>query len=185
MSDHPWWSATPGERGEIAREIVRHLRDRLQSGVIEEGAWREALMEGVSRLGFVGYAIWVPQPDGKLRSRLFQATVEMEVFEKQTADSRFAAGEGMPGRTFQHAAPEWIPNVIKDDNFPRLRGAIRDLVRALVAFPVVHEGKVCAVIEMYSRSVLEPDRETTQLLTQLGTTLGERYPEMQQLFAGE
>ncbi|MEO6259968.1 MAG: GAF domain-containing protein [Thermoanaerobaculia bacterium] len=185
MSDQPWWTATPAEREEIAGEIVRHLRDLLQPGVIEEGAWREALMEGVSRLGFVGYAIWVPQQDGKLRSRLFKATVEMEVFEQQTADLTFAAGKGMPGRTFQRAAPQWIPNVIKDDNFPRLRGAIRDLVRALVAFPVMYEGRVCAVIEMYSRSVLEPDPETTQLLAQLGTTLGERYPEMQRLLAGE
>lgn len=184
MSDQPWWTATPEERGEIAREILHHLRDRLQPAAIEKSAWREALLEVVSRLGFVGYAVWVPQRDGKLRSRLFQATVDMGVFEKQTAESAFAAGMGMPGRTFQHAAPEWIPNVIKDDNFPRLRGAIRDMVRAVVAFPVMREGTVCAVIEMYSRSVLEPDHETTQLLVQLGSTLGERYPEMERVLVG-
>ena len=54
-----------------------------------------------------------------------------------------------------------------------------DLACVDLAFPAVRVG-----IEMHSRSVLEPDDETTDLLVQLGSTLGERSSELERVLAG-
>lgn len=173
-----WWSTLPAQRGALAVKITEHLDARLVRAGGDPAAWRSALLDTAARLGFVGLALWVPGEDGRLRNALFASTVDMTVFAEQTRTLSFGEGEGMPGRTWLHAAPEWIPNVIHDDNFPRLRGAIRDLVRAVVAVPVISGERPVAVLEFFSRQVLEPDPETTEVLRQLGVIAGRYYPRL-------
>lgn len=163
----------------MAHEIVKRLATRLEQARGDGQQWREALLETATRLDFIGVALWIPGEDGKLRNAMFASTHDMTLFAEQSRTLTFAPGEGMPGRTWVQGTPEWIPNVIRDDNFPRLRGAIRDLVRAVVAFPIVIEGKPAAVLEFFSRRILQPDPTTTGILAELGTMIGHWYPRLQ------
>lgn len=166
-----WWSA-PAER---KKEIAVELRDRVSEILGSNGgtSWRSATEELAEALDFEGWAIWLPAADGTLRNRYFGARVDMQLFEKQTREITFAPGRGMPGRTIARRHTEWIPNVIRDDDFPRLRGAIRDLVRGVVSFPVFSGDTPVAVVEFYSRRELSPDPDTTKLFDELSRTMGE------------
>ncbi len=185
VTELDWWSARGPERRALTERVLGELRQRLESSSPTPDEWIAALLDTASTLGFMGVAIWLQGSDRNLHCRGFSATVPMEMFEAQTRSTTLAPGEGMPGRTFVRAAPEWIPNVIKDDNFPRLRGAIRDLVRAVVAFPVLVDGRAVLVVEMFSRSILHRDDETTALLTILGKTLGEFHGALMPLVTAD
>ncbi|HXI14598.1 MAG TPA: GAF domain-containing protein [Thermoanaerobaculia bacterium] len=167
-----WWSCSPEERSARRENLVTQLRRRLQPPPADGDGWGDVLLEVATALGFSGVALWLPGSDSLLRCKAFAANVVMDLFEEQTRMIAFASGVGMPGRTLAHGVPEWIPNVIHDDNFPRLRGAIRDLVRAVVAFPVRVDGQIVAVVEMFSRTVLQPDPETSEVLLEIGRAIG-------------
>lgn len=172
MYEVDWWTADSERRQEISREVLDRLRSRVGTAGPRLEECCEIILEAASRLGFVGVALWLPTREGSLRNGGFTSSVEMTVFEGQSRELRFAPGEGMPGRTLLHDAPEWISNVIRDDNFPRLRGAIRDLVRTVAAFPVREGIHTIAVVELFSREMREPDSETLEFLATLGVTLG-------------
>lgn len=169
MNDPEWWSASVDERPAIAERIVRDLRADLQTTAAGQSG--EALLTAAVRLGFVAFAIWMMGEDERLHCRAFASTVPMEVFEEQTRMLSFAPGEGLPGRTWGQLSPVWIPNVIKDDHFPRLRGAIRDLIRSVVAIPLVNDHGVVAVLELFARRVVEPDEALSPQLMDLGAVV--------------
>ncbi len=161
-----WWNADSNQRDEIEHRVLATFRGRVEAAldVATAGA---ALLEVASALDFVGTALWLSGTDGRLHCAFFGATVDMSLFEEQTRGQSFRQGEGMPGRTWLHLTPEWIPNVIRDDNFPRLRGAIRDLVRCVVAVPMFVDPAVTGIIELYSRVERDRDERTIELLASI------------------
>jgi hypothetical protein len=179
VSRGDWWTADAVTRQIICREVLDTVRARLDLSAPQIDTCTDVFLGVATTLGFTGVALWSLIEDGTLRNRGFAAATEMPLFAAQTRDLYFRPGEGMPGRTFLHGAVEWIPNVIHDDNFPRLRGAIRDLVRTVVAFPAVKAGRAVAVVEMFSRDVRERDEDTVSLFATLGQQQG---PYMASLF---
>lgn len=179
-----WWSISPSERAAFRDPLVASVTARLDDQR-DARAWRETLLEIADALDCAGSALWLPDANLELRCRLFVSSVAMEMFEAQSREAAFARGVGMPGRTWLHAQAEWIPNVIKDDNFPRLRGAIRDLVRAVVAFPLLVDENAIGVVELYSRRVLHEDDETSRLLRDLGVALGNCHAALLHLASDE
>jgi GAF domain-containing protein len=167
-----WWTAGGDERRRIAAGIVAQLSSRLETAPADARAWSDALLEAAAAFGFIGAAVWFPGSDGRLRCKAFASSVPMELFAEETRKLKAAPGECLPGRAWLQRQPAWVPNVIRDDNFPRLRGAIRDLIRAGVAFPIVVDSEPVGIIEFYSREELEQDELTTAALASLGTTLG-------------
>ena len=57
-----------------------------------------------------------------------------EVFRDVTMRTRFARGVGLPGRVLESGEPAWIPNVQKDEHFPRNKLAEDIGVRGLSEF---------------------------------------------------
>jgi len=167
-----WWTAEEATRQVIRRELLDGVRARLDASPPQIEICTDTLLHVATTLGFIGVALWFVTEEGTLRNRAFAAVAEMNLFEAQSRELEFRPGEGMPGRTLLHGAAEWIPNVIRDDNFPRIRGAIRDLVRTVVAFPAIKDGRVVAVVEMFSREERERDVDMVELLTTLGEQLG-------------
>jgi PAS domain S-box-containing protein len=94
-------------------------------------------------------------------------------FERQTHETIFPEGVGLPGRIWKKQAPAWIPDVTQDGNFPRAPYAAKMGIHSGFGFPVIASRKVIGVIEVFTCQVCEPDVNLTNLLASLGSQLGQ------------
>src|SRR6266404_4866000 len=106
-------------------------------------------------------------------------------FEALSREFRFAAGVGLPGRVWQQRKPAWIPDVTKDDNFPRGPAAAAEGLHAAFAFPILSGENFLGVMEFFSHEIREPDRALLATFTGIGSQIGqfiERKGSEQELF---
>jgi PAS domain S-box-containing protein len=97
-------------------------------------------------------------------------------FPKFAAASRrttFARGVGLPGRVWASGKPAWIPDVVKDHNFPRAPIAAREGLHAAFGFPILVSDEVVGVLEFFSRASRRPDKELLALLATTGSQIGQ------------
>ena len=85
---------------------------------------------------------------------------------------RLASGMGLPGRVLATGEPAWIEDVVADPNFPRSGTARRFGIRTGVAFPIVADGDVVAVAELFSRAVRLVDVDLLAALASAGGEIG-------------
>jgi signal transduction histidine kinase/CheY-like chemotaxis protein/HPt (histidine-containing phosphotransfer) domain-containing protein len=98
------------------------------------------------------------------------------VFPEFAALSRattFKPGIGLPGRVWSSRQPAWIPDVVKDANFPRAPVASREGLHSAFGFPLLLGDRVLGVMEFFSREIREPDQALLEMLTTVGTQLGQ------------
>ena len=85
----------------------------------------------------------------------------------------FKSGVGLPGRVWQTGRSVWIPDVMKNDNFPRASSAGAAGLRGAFAFPVTVRGAVWGVFEFFSRKIEEPDEAMLQTFNAVGQQVGQ------------
>jgi PAS domain S-box-containing protein len=100
-----------------------------------------------------------------------------EAFVDQSRDMNFAQGVGLPGRVWASRKAFWIPNVVDDPNFPRSAAAAQSGLHSALAFPVLLDGAVIAVMEFFSQGIYAPDDDLLATLTALGTQMGKFIAE--------
>jgi PAS domain S-box-containing protein len=106
-------------------------------------------------------------------------------FEATTYNSKFALGVGLPGRVWKNLQPAWIPDVTKDDNFPRAPTAIDEGLHAAFAFPILSGEEFLGVMEFFSHEIREPDETLLATFRGIGSQIGqfvERKQSEQELF---
>jgi two-component system sensor histidine kinase/response regulator len=96
-------------------------------------------------------------------------------FDAMSRALTFAPGVGLPGRVWATAAPVWIPDVVRDPNFPRAQVAAREGLHAAFGFPVLAEGNVLSVMEFFSLEIRPPDDELLAMLSSVGNQIGLFY----------
>jgi C4-dicarboxylate-specific signal transduction histidine kinase len=69
--------------------------------------------------------------------------------------------------------PEYIPDVVPDENFPRVSIAEREGLHAAFGFPILLGGEVLGVIEFFSREIRRPDQELLNTLATIGSQIGQ------------
>ncbi len=95
-----------------------------------------------------------------------------ESFQKITETTSFQKGEGLPGRVLADGKPAWIIDVTKDHNFPRASIAQSCGIKTAIAFPVIFEDNIIAVIESFAIEAIEPDELILATLGNVGSQLG-------------
>jgi PAS domain S-box-containing protein len=88
-----------------------------------------------------------------------------------TESTPLMKGVGLPGRVMANSEPEWIINIYRDDNFPRINVASDLGVRAGFAFPVLAGKQLLAVLEFFSERPEEPDQQLLEVMANIGATL--------------
>ena len=81
----------------------------------------------------------------------------------------------MPGRVLKTKKSAWIPDVTKDTNFPRAKGAQDIGVKAAFAFPVIADSadsEVIAVLEFFHPLAIEPDEQILESVENIGKQVG-------------
>jgi PAS domain S-box-containing protein len=137
-------------------------------------------------------AMWLVDPDaGKLRclkvwpSQGPSDGSAASKFEAMCYEFNFPPGIGLPGRVWKKLKPAWIPDVTRDDNFPRGTAAAAAGLHAAFAFPIQSGEKFLGVMEFFSHEIREPDEALLATFTGIGSQIGqfiERKGSEQELF---
>jgi len=96
-------------------------------------------------------------------------------FKEATEAIDFRPGVGLPGRVLTNQKVSFIKNLDKDSNFPRARIAKENGIKSGLAFPVFIGRRIIAVIEFYSRELLEEDPRLMEFARTLGLLLGRPF----------
>lgn len=94
-------------------------------------------------------------------------------FELMSYDYTFEPGVGLPGRVWKNLKPAWIPDVTKDDNFPRAPAASAAGLHAAFGFPILSDEKFIGVMEFFSREIREPDEALLATFRGIGSQIGQ------------
>jgi signal transduction histidine kinase/integral membrane sensor domain MASE1/ActR/RegA family two-component response regulator len=120
--------------------------------------------------------LWIPDSDFKaLRCLNIWHTpgAEVEPFKSVCLERTFPPGVGLPGRVWTTLQPAWIPDVAKDDNFPRAPFALAADLHAAFAFPILFNEKFLGVMEFFSREIREPDEALLAMFGSIGGQIGQ------------
>lgn len=94
-------------------------------------------------------------------------------FIERTRRSGFALGIGLPGRVWQSRKVEWIADITRDSNFPRVPYAATAGLRAGFAFPITSHDQVYGVMEFFAKVPREPDRKLLDMVENLAGQLSQ------------
>jgi hypothetical protein len=157
-------------------EALRAIASRLALAT-DIGSAADAGLVAVEALGdaleWDAGAVWVIA-DGGLGPARWWAASDMAEAARALAEPglRLASGMGLPGRVLATGEPAWIEDVVGDPNFPRSGTARRFGIRTGVAFPIVADGDVVAVAELFSRAVRLVDVDLLAALASAGGEIG-------------
>ena len=120
---------------------------------------------------------WLANEDGErlARGAYYQQGGDLAVaFALASADLQFAKGQGVVGRVWQTAEPEWIQDVLTDDDpvFSRVNLAREAELHAVLAVPAAVGSEVLAVLTFFSDATREEDSETASLTLAVARQLG-------------
>lgn len=91
----------------------------------------------------------------------------------------FTKGIGLPGRVWLESRPVWIPDVVREENFPRSQLAAADGLHAAFGFPVLAQGQVLGVLEFLSQDIRQPDDDLLQMMATIGAQIGQYLQRVQ------
>ena len=146
------------ESGRLADAIPRVLEAICTTLAWEHGAlWQ--VDRHANRLRCV--ASWPPAGAG------------FSEFDALSRRTMFEPGIGLPGRVWASGRPAFIPDVVKDGNFPRAPIAAAEGLHAAFGFPITIQGELIGVMEFFSREIREPDHELLDMLGAIGGQIGQ------------
>ena len=169
---------TPGR--DTAADLTSHrilfetARALTESPSLEEASPR--MIEAVcNALGWQCGAIWeVDRARTCMRcaGTWHAPGLPLDEFTGATATATFERGIGLPGRVWQSRAPAWIPDVTRDDNFPRAAAAERAGLHAAFALPIMEGRRVEGALEFFSRDIREPSPDLLGMMTAVCGQIG-------------
>src|SRR5262245_60412287 len=96
-------------------------------------------------LGWAHGALWRPDPDASQLGCVetwHDGDAGIAEFEAESRRTTFEPGVGLPGRVWSTGQPAWIPDVVRDANFPRAPIAARVGLHGALGFPIVFEKRI-------------------------------------------
>ena len=163
----------------------RHAERRLTAEYVAARALLDAttfdqaapkILEAIcDTLGWEHGAVWaIDRPAHVLRCHHIWNTpgARFPEFDAVSRSTTFEPGVGLPGRVWANRRPAWIPDVVRDTNFPRAAAAAREGLHAAFGFPILLRGEVTGVLEFFSREIREPDEELLSMLATVGDQIG-------------
>src|SRR5439155_8369368 len=90
-------------------------------------------------------------------------SIEVPEFEATSPGTTFIPGNGLPGRVWFSREPLYIPDVVRDANFPR----------AAIGFPILLGSEVLGVMEFFSYEIRQPDQDLLDMMATIGSQIGQ------------
>jgi PAS domain S-box-containing protein len=166
-------AAKRAERRLVTQNSV--TRALAESATLKDAATR-IIQTVCEQLGWELGVIWyVDRRANRLRCSdvWHRTTTEVPRFATICRESSFESGIGLPGRVWASARATWIPDVFKDDNFPRGPFAVEGGLHAAFGCPIILNDEVLGVIEFFSREIRHVDEELLQMMAAIGSQIGQ------------
>jgi signal transduction histidine kinase len=165
------------ERKEAERRLIANL---AIAQILAESPQLEDAVPGVLQkvgdtLHWQVGAVWIPDADENVLRcfKIWKAFPDKFArFEEVSSGRTFKRGIGLPGRVFATMKPVWIPDVTKDENFPRGPVAAAEGLHAALAFPIYGE-KFLGIMEFFSDEIREPDEAVLAMFGVIGGQIGQ------------
>ncbi len=161
------------------RERHRALQHEVAGIFAESASVTEAstrVLEAVcDRLGWQFGAFWRVDPQAN-RVRCIDVSCRKEglvPFIEASRRAAFPPGVGLPGRVWAADRPAWVPDVTRDDNFPRAPFALQVGLHGAFGFPIRSRNRITGVMEFFSQAIEEPDEELLGLMATIGSQVGQ------------
>lgn len=167
------------ERLDVAERHLALLHD-VARVLAEFPGLREAgpqLLQAIgARLGWALGCLWrVDEAAAMLRClhswQLFGG--RRTAFEAESMARPLGFGIGLPGRVWKSGAPVSIADVTGDPNFPRSSLAAQEGLHGAVGFPIRVGKRVLGVMEFFSHNIQAPDADLLQVLSSVGSQVGQ------------
>lgn len=122
----------------------------------------------------VGEAWTVDPTEGILRlsAQWHAEDRDTSEFERVSGQLTFGRGEGLPGRIWANGAPVFVPDISRDDSFPRLREATTSGLRSAIGLPIRVDDDVVGVMCFFTDTVVEVDQSLLTMLNSIGQQIG-------------
>lgn len=161
------------ERGLAAQHSVTRV---LAEAASAEVAIPSILQVVAETLGWMAGSFWLADTGSSCLQCIgfwSHPSLGKTQFELLTRQTEFAPGIGLPGRVWQDGEPAWVPDVVRDDNFPRAPAAEIAGLHGAFGIPVVLDRQVFGVLEFFSREIEEPDEELLRIMSSIGGQVGQ------------
>jgi PAS domain S-box-containing protein len=164
------------------KRAERHLlvRDAVSRALAQSGSLKEAAPQIIQAVcdvtGWETGAVWdVNHTTRELYCVDFwhRPSFRVPAFEAASRQLTYRRGIGLPGRVWLDGKPAWVPDVTRDDNFPRARYAVKDRLHAALCFPIKLGNRFLGVVECFSREIREPDNDLLQMFASVGSQIGQ------------
>jgi PAS domain S-box-containing protein len=164
------------------KRAEQHLfvRDAVSRALAQSGSVKEAaprIIQAVCDVaGWEAGALWdVGHATDELYCVDFwhRPSFRVPAFEVASRQLTCRRGIGLPGRVWLSGKPVWVPDVTRDDNFPRARYAVKDGLHAGLCFPIKLGNRLLGVVECFSREIREPDNGLLQMFASVGSQIGQ------------
>jgi signal transduction histidine kinase len=87
--------------------------------------------------------------------------------------SIFLPGTGLPGRVLASRQPQWLTDVVETDSFLPAAAASQKPLQSGFGFPILSGSEVIGILELYSQESRQPDEELTQIMSTIGSHVGQ------------
>lgn len=119
-------------------------------------------------LGCAAGGIWWVADTGDVlvnRGGYWTSDARQAAFARASLDTVFRPGMGLPGTVWRSGSTLWLEDVLSEPSVPRLTAALASGLVSGVGVPLAIDGKVVAVIELFSTQRFESETESRALLT--------------------
>jgi len=124
--------------------------------------------------GWLASGLWVLDPDHvHVRcAAAYPMDGPLAPWTAGTMAMRLPIGTGLPGRVWASELPSWIRDIDTDEDFRRRELARVSNIRHGFAFPILVNGSVGAVIELFANELRDVDARQTEFFDAVGHQLG-------------
>jgi PAS domain S-box-containing protein len=159
------------EQRQLAQFSV--TRTLSEAGSLEEAAPR-ILREMCEALEWDRGAFWCVDPEAGVLVRV-QAwpSATFASASSGSVSGTGGFGMGLRGRVWSSGAAAWIRDMALDREYQRAESAANGGFRAAFAFPITFKSDVLGVIEFFSHELRDADPEFVQMMTSVGSQVGQ------------
>ncbi len=116
-------------------------------------------------------------PPQKLVMRCVESWVKKTVFipEFTTFAKQMTCyiGQSLAGRVWANNSPQWINDILNDNNFLRKEIALKEGLHGAFGFPIQNEGQMLGVMAFYSKKAQRLDEDLFKVMATIGSQIGQ------------
>ena len=129
-----------------------------------------------NQLGWIAGSLWMldsEQHSLHLVEIWHSPLRDITEFVELSRSITFKSGQGLPGIVLHSGQPQWIRDVAEHAECPRSSMAKKCHLHGAIAFPIVAQGDVLGVLELFSCDASAPEESLLEAFAGIGNQLGQ------------